>query len=66
MTDFAIGHEVSCFGECGFWGAVDDFFGHRIGDLGLCGIELLGDDAGEDVAFGDDAGDVVEGVEDDE
>ena len=55
VSDFAIGHEVACFGERGFRGAVDDFFGHCFGDLGLCGIELLGDDAGEDVAFGDDA-----------
>lgn len=62
VTDFAIGHEVSCFGECGFWGAVDDFLGHRFGDWCGRGIELLGHDACEDVAFGDDAGDVVECV----
>ena len=60
VSDFAVGHEVTDFGECGVWGAVDDILGHRFGDWGGRGVELGGDDAGEDVAFGDDACDFVE------
>ncbi len=66
VADFAIGHEVAGFGEGCFGGAGDDIFGHGFGDLGCCWVELCGDDAGEDVSFGDDACDVVECVGDDE
>lgn len=66
VADFAVGHEVSGFGEGGAWGAVDDFFGHGCRDGGCGGVELFGDDSCKDVSFGDDACDVVEGVEDDE
>lgn len=66
VADFAVGHEVADFVECGVGGAVDDFFGHRGGDWCGCGVELSGDDPGEDVAFGDDACDFIEGVGDDE
>ncbi len=58
VADFAVGHEVADFVEGGVGGAVDDFFGHDLVDLGDCGVELFGDDSGEDIAFGDDACDV--------
>jgi len=45
---------------------VDDIGGHCFGDRSCRGVELCGDDAGEDVSFGDDACDFVEGVFDDE
>lgn len=45
---------------------MDDFFGHHFGDWSSCGGELCGDDARQDIAFGDDAGDFTEGVGDDE
>jgi len=66
VSDFAVAHEVACFGEGGFEGAVDDIFGHGVGDGCYCGVELCGDDSCEDVAFCDDACDFVEGVGDDE
>jgi len=66
VSDFAVAHQVSCLGEGCFWGAMDDIFGHRVGDGGCSRVELCGDDSGEDVSFGDDACDFVEGVGDDE
>jgi len=59
VSDFAVSHEVSGFGEGGFGGAGDDIFGHCFGDGGGGGVELCGDDSGEDVSFCDDACDCV-------
>lgn len=65
VADGALGHDLAGVLDERARGAGDEVAGHDIVHEGLFGVEALGDDAGEDVAFGDDARDVPEGVGDD-
>lgn len=66
VADGSLGHDLAGVLDGCARGAGDEITGHDLMHECLFGIEALRDDAGEDVALGDDARDMPECVGDDE